>query len=40
MLTKDDAAPKTIAFYRYPAELFSKFCEKNLNELTSKSLNN
>ena len=34
MLRKEEAAPKTIAFYRCPAELFSKFRPKNLNEVT------
>jgi len=29
MLRKEEAAPKTIAFYRCPAELFSKFRPKN-----------
>jgi hypothetical protein len=34
MLRKEEAAPKTIAFYRCLAELFSKFRPKNLNEVT------
>jgi hypothetical protein len=38
MLRKEEAAPKTIAFYLYPAELFSKFCHKNLNEITPEDV--